>query len=262
MKVLVLGTGQMMEGILRGWMGIVDFKDWTLYSPSGVSSQRLASLIGAQWTDKPEDVKGVEWMILGCKPQQLSDVGSKFHKTFNQSTVLSLLAAVDEADQRRILGVERLVRVMPNLGVKFKKGISLISSSSAPSELPKIQELFAHLGLSLIVKETELEELTLLTGSGPAFFYELALNLSKSFTSLDEDSREKLAKAVLSGAGITADQDPRPLRELTSSVTSKGGVTIAVLEKWRESGLMKVVKDGIERGKARTFEIKDLLRKS
>ena len=262
MKVLVLGTGQMMEGILRGWVGIVDFKDWTLYSPGGVSSKKLAQALGAQWTETPENVDSPDWVFLGCKPQQLADVGRRFHTKFSASTVLSLLAAVDESDQRRILGVTQLVRIMPNLGVKFGKGVSLIASSSAPTKLPAIQKLFAHLGLSLVVDESELEELTLLTGSGPAFFYELALSLSKNFASLNQETREKLAKAVLAGAGITVEQDHRPLSELTDSVTSKGGVTIAVLESWRSAGFLNVLGAGIERGKARAREIKDLLRKS
>jgi pyrroline-5-carboxylate reductase len=171
-----------------------------------------------------------------------------------------MLAAVSESDQRKILGISKLIRIMPNLPVKYKKGITLISSDSAPSEMKQVKNLFSLVGLSQEVEECELEELTLLTGSGPALFYEFTRLLAASFTSLPLNERERLARMVLSGSGVSLESAPDELDQMIGQVTSKAGVTIAVLDEWRDLKLNKLILAGIAAGKKRSVQISQTLR--
>lgn len=255
MKVLVLGAGKMVEAILLGLKEEVSLKDWSIYSPSGASAKELASKVGAAHAQKLEGIDP-DWILIGCKPQQLVSLKSTLNGKYPNALYLSLLAAVDERKQREILGVERLIRAMPNLNVKFHEGITLISTSSAQNDLPLVQKLFSSLGEALVLEEKELEELTLLTGSGPALFYEFTKNLSDSFSSLDASMREKLARQLLQGVAESVKNEEKSLQSMIDAVTSKAGVTIAVLEKWREKNLRGVIKTGVERGLERTQEIK------
>lgn len=260
-KVLVLGAGKMVEAILLGLLHSRPLTDWAIYSPSGTSAEKLADLVGAQWVSDLDHVDP-EWVLVGCKPQQLKELKTTIGTRFDDRLFVSMLAAVTEEDQLQILNAKKLVRVMPNLNVKNRNGVSLLSSTSAPAELTTLTSLFSTLGMAKNMTEAELEELTLLTGSGPALFYEFTKSLADSFKSLSSVEREALARQVLLGAGATVSSDETPLAELINAVTSKGGVTIAVLEKWRELRLKSVLKSGIERGFERTEELKELLRRS
>lgn len=260
MRVLVLGAGKMTEAILKGFKKTENLSEWMIYSPSGISASKLAGKVGARAVTDLAQVKNVDWVLVGCKPQQLKELKETLKDRYNESLFVSILAAVSEEDQLKILGGKDLIRIMPNLPVEFNEGICLLSSDSAFGRLGSFQTLFSKLGTSRIVTEKELEELTLLTGSGPAFFYEFSRELAASFESLDAIEREKLVRQVFKGSAVSMLQSKETLTEMTDAVTSKAGVTIAVLAAWRESGLTQFIKKGIEKGRERTEEIKSLLR--
>lgn len=262
MKVLVLGAGKMTEAILFGLKDEADLSQYSIFSPSGKSAEELAKKVGARFVKSLDEVSNPDMVWVGCKPQQLKSLSESLGGRFAQATFVSMLAALPEKQQLDLLKASKLVRIMPNLSVRFKKGVTLLSSESAPNEMKIIKGLFSLLGLARSVTEDELEELTLLTGSGPALFYEFTKILAGSFTSLDPQERENLARMVLLGSGISAEKNPEGLNVMIDAVTSKGGVTIAVLEEWRKLGQDKLIASGIEAGKKRTAEIKELLLRS
>lgn len=243
-------VGAMIEGL---GPSIVP-SEWGIYSPSGVSAKQLAVKVGAKHVTDLDSISP-DWVIIGCKPQQLKELAVSIKGKFENALYISLLAAIPERDQLNTLGVRRLVRVMPNMSVRFNVGVTLLSSISAPDELGEVQKLFSRLGMARVMDEESLQELTLLTGSGPALFYEFTQDLSRCFSSLDGPSREALARQVLLGAGISASKENLPLGTMIDAVTSKGGVTIAVLESWRGRKFIEVLKVGITAGLKRTQEL-------
>jgi pyrroline-5-carboxylate reductase len=262
MKVLILGAGKMVEAILDGLKDETDLSRFYVYSPSGKSAEILAKKVGINFAATLDEVKDPAWVWLGCKPQQFKDLAHSIQGKYPNATYVSMLAALAEADQLKFLGASKLIRIMPNMPVKYKKGVTLLSSSSAPQELKLVKTLFSHIGLAKEVKESELEELTLLTGSGPAFFYEFTKILAGCFTSLTEKEREDLARMVLTGSGASIESSPEVLSTMINNVTSKAGVTIAVLENWRNSKLTALVQDGVLAGNARSVEIGESIRRS
>lgn len=262
MRVLVLGAGKMVEAILTGFKASEDLSNWMIFSPSGTSARNLAVKIGARVVTDFNNLETPDWVLVGCKPQQLPELKTLLGDKFKDSLFVSILAAVTEEDQRRVLNVKSLIRIMPNLPVEYREGVCLLSSTSAQARLGSFESLFTKLGTALVVSETELDELTLLTGSGPAFFYEFAKNLAHSFESMTEQDREKLVRQVLLGAAKSGKHTKKSLSEMTDAVTSKAGVTIAVLENWRSQNFFEFVKNGILAGKKRTEEIRALLRQS
>lgn len=253
-NILVLGAGKMVEGILRGLKQKVDLSRVTIFSPSGVSAEKLAAKLGAKATRELDSIRP-DLILIGCKPQQIKDLKLVIGDRFQDVPGISMLAALPEKLQRDILGLDKIIRVMPNLAVAFNEGVCLVSSSSAPESLPRVREIFELLGHVEIVTETELEELTLLTGSSPAFFYEFAKNLADSFSSLDPSKRELLIRKSLEGAAATLRSSDDELKVLIQNVTSKGGVTIAVLEELRKQNLAATVSSGIKSGHARARDL-------
>lgn len=260
MRVLVLGAGKMTEAILMGLKKTENLSEWMIYSPSGISAKNLAAKTGSQVASDITSVSQPDWILIGCKPQQLGDLKKIIGDRFKGSLIVSMLAALSEADQKEILEAGALIRIMPNLPVAFNDGVTLLSSESAKERLSSFQVFFSKLGQALVVKEEELEELTLLTGSGPALFYEFARSLTECFSSLDQEAREKLVRNVIKGVSKNLSSSADDLKTLTDAVTSKGGVTIAVLESWRKNNLHELLKTGINAGKSRGQEIKATLR--
>jgi pyrroline-5-carboxylate reductase len=259
MKVLVLGAGKMTEALLTGLRKTEDLSEWHIFTPSGQSAERLAAMLGAKHLKDLDSLPDPDWILVGCKPQQLEALKASIGERFSGHLFVSMLAALTESQQLQVLAAQRLIRIMPNLPVALNAGVTLLASSSAATELERFRTLFQNLGTSLAVSEAELEELTLLTGSGPAFFYEMALRLAEGFKSLTLEERQKLARQVLAGAGASCLAGEKPLIEMISAVTSKGGVTIAVLEEWRKGHFAQSLGAGISAGKQRTEELKALL---
>lgn len=262
MRVLVLGAGKMVEAILTGLQNETDMSGFHVFSPSGKSAEDLSKKIGINWARDLDSMPDPDWVWLGCKPQQLQTLAAQIKGKYPNAIMVSMLAAVDEADQRQILGVDKLIRIMPNLPVKYKKGVTLLASSSAKAELKIMKNLFSLIGLAQELSEKELEDLTLLTGSGPALFYEFTKNLAQNFSALSETERENLARQVLQGCALATAESSETLTEMINSVTSKAGVTIAVLEEWRKQKLADVLKTGVDAGLKRTEEIKTTLRRN
>jgi pyrroline-5-carboxylate reductase len=173
MKVLVMGAGKMVEAILVGFKNKIELGDFHIYSPSGKSAQILAQKVGAVFLESLDDMSYPDFIFIGCKPQQLNQLAPSIVGKFEDATIVSMLAALTEKTQLRVLKAKKLIRIMPNLPVRFNQGVTLISSDSAQEDLPKLNDLFSNLGLVQVLSENELEELTLLTGSGPASFMNL-----------------------------------------------------------------------------------------
>lgn len=255
MKVLVLGAGKMVSAIMAGLKLKNDLSEWLIYSPSGVSSKSLAEKAGAKFISNISEAELPDWILIGCKPQQLNDLKEVIGDRFKSCLFVSILAAVDEKTQMNALGIQKLIRVMPNLPVEYGHGICLLSSNSSSEKLSHFQTVFSDLGSSYVVNEDELDELTLLTGSGPALFYEFAKYLSNSFNSLSDHNRVNLVRQTMIGAAVTLQENQKKLDDLINDVTSKKGVTIAVLDKWRELNIQEFVKNGVDAGRKRSTEI-------
>jgi pyrroline-5-carboxylate reductase len=260
MKVLVLGAGKMVEAFLLGMKKTENLSEWFIYSPSGVSAKRVAQKVGAKSISDLSEMKNLDWILLGCKPQHLHELKEILGDRFTHSLYISLLAAISEEQQLEILQATQLIRAMPNLAVESHEGVVFLSSQSSFEKLSIFQHHFSQLGMALIVKEEELDELTLLTGSGPGLFYTFANELAASFVSLDGPRRELLVKQVIKGCASSFDSN-QSLSQMTDAVTSKAGVTIAVINEWKKNHLWLLMKEGLLAGQKRMIEIRDQLRK-
>jgi pyrroline-5-carboxylate reductase len=255
MRVLIIGAGKMIDALLTGLRP--DEHDYFIFSPSGTSARALAkkhsiNYISAPFIDSPDLV------LLGHKPQQLKDVAELLRGKFPQSIVASLLAAVDEKNQLEILGVKKLVRIMANLSVGVKQGVTLLSSLSIDSdEMQNLKKWLSPTGLCVEVTENQLDELTLLTGCGPALFYQFALSLSKCFESLPLDETLKLTAQVFIGSSDLIKNYDSKFSKAIQDVCSKGGVTEAIINSWDKGRFFDEIKDGIDAGKIKTQIIKD-----
>lgn len=264
MKAVVLGCGNMSRAIIEGMSGAVDFSETYFYTPSQSKAKSLAAQVkgrfAAELTDLPTDPDVV---ILGCKPQQFAELSKLIKGKFHSDPLyLSILAATPLSLHESLLGSKKILRVMPNMSVRFKKGISILLDSDIP-EVLKIEweKNFALIGKVKRVKtEEQFNHLMLLCGSGPAFMYQWLKWLSVMSEDLTMNEREELAIAVMEGALETMRNDSsKSLETLISEVTSKGGVTAAVLSGWSDESIQGKLQAGWDKGIKRTEEIEKII---
>lgn len=265
MKGIVLGCGNMSSAIILGLNGLVDFKDTYFYTPSKTRAEKLAASVSGKFSEALDDLPtDPDFVMLACKPQQFAELALKLKGRFTTDPLfISILAATPRSLHEKLLGSKRILRVMPNMSVRFKKGVSLLLATNEVSKAEKSQweKSFAHLGLVKWTKDDEeFNHLMLLCGSGPAFMYQWLQWMSEMTKSLPQEEGAALATAVMNGALASIQHSAdKTLLELISEVTSKAGVTAAVLEGWKQENIQEKLQAGWQAGIKRTEEIENLI---
>jgi len=257
-----LGAGKMATALAKGFLhaGLVTPKQLIASDVIEAAGSSFAKETGAKTTNSNADVaKFAEVLILAVKPDQvpgaLADI--RDHIT-ERHLLISIAAGVTLARLEAGLGTDaRLIRVMPNtpaLVGASATGFALGKSATlADAELAK--KLFSAVGVAFQVKESLLDAVTGLSGSGPAYVYLFIESLSDGGVAagLPRDIATKLAAQTVLGAArmvLETGQHPGALKDM---VTSPGGTTIEglhELEKGKLRGtVMSAVRAATEKSK-------------
>jgi pyrroline-5-carboxylate reductase len=174
-------------------------------------------------------------ILLGIKPQMLGKVAPDIAPLAGVDTILlSILAGVELASLAgRFPGAKGLVRIMPNLAAAIGKSpIALAERGLGEAERAQITALMAPLGTPEWFDESLFDAVTALAGSGPAFVYRFidALAAGAAALGLPADQAQRLALAMVEGAGALASASPYAPGELARRVASPGGTTEAGLQ--------------------------------
>lgn len=254
MKIGFIGGGVMAEAIMKGILDVSLVKPENLFV-SDLDSQRL------EYLNKTLNVFGVESnievvnksdiVILAIKPQNIKEVMIELKgNSILDKTFLSIVAGVKTEILQEGLGVDSIIRVMPNTPAQIKKGMTVwTSSKSVPSvTLSFSKKILGVLGEELYVEDEDLIDMsTALSGSGPAYmflFMDALINAGINIGMSNEMS-VKLVRQTLLGSielAIGSEFEPTKLKEM---VTSPGGTTEAALAKLEEGGFSDLVSEAV-----------------
>jgi pyrroline-5-carboxylate reductase len=257
-----LGAGRMGTALARGFIqaGLVTADDILASDPAAVACAEFERLLGAKTTaSNLEVVKSSRVLLLAVKPDQAAGVLAEIRPKFTaQHLLISIAAGVPIARLEGALGPDaRVIRVMPNTP-------ALVGASATAYALGKFaraedghlaQKLFSAVGLAFPVKESLLDAVTGLSGSGPAYVYLIIEGLSDGGVAagLPRDIATRLAAQTVLGAArmvLETGEHPGALKDM---VTSPGGTTIEglhELEKGKVRGaLMNAVRAATEKSR-------------
>jgi pyrroline-5-carboxylate reductase len=148
---------------------------------------------------------------------------------------------------------------MPNLPAVVGAGASAVAYSDACSDADRalVRTVFEAVGVVEEVDESQLDAVTAVSGSGPAYFFYLVecMAAAGEAQGLDRDQAERLAAQTAYGAGVLMHQSPESPGTLRERVTSKGGTTFAALEAFRANEFEAVVTAGVSAAAARSKEL-------
>ena len=229
-KILLIGCGNMGGAMLAGWLaGGLDPARFTVVDPVLAEAPAGVSLL-REFPDRPFDA-----ILLGVKPQLLGEVAPAAAKLAGPGTlVLSILAGVELASlAARFPQAAGHVRIMPNLAAAIGKSpVALASVGLDEQAKTRVTALMRPLGTPEWLDEALFDAVTALAGSGPAFVYRYIDALAAGATALGmaPDQAERLALAMVEGAGALASASPHGPGELARRVASPGGTTEAGLK--------------------------------
>jgi len=226
-SVLQFGCGNMGGAMLSGWLaGGFAPEAFTVVDPFLASAPPGVRLL----REGPAGEAPARVVVLGFKPQQLADAAAVIRRHVGRETLLlSILAGADLGTLRSYFSeAEAIVRVMPNLSVALGKSpIALFGDAAGQARL-LTEQLMAPLGVAeWLADEADMDLVTALAGSGPAFVYRFidALAEAAAGLGLPRAQADRLALSMVEGAAALAAASAHAPGELARRVASPGGVT-------------------------------------
>ena len=231
--LVLLGCGKMGSAMLAGWLsdGLPPACVWVL---DPFPSDWLRGT-GVHINEGLPDTPAVA--LIAVKPQMMGDALPSMAALGNGSTVfLSVAAGTPIAAFESALGTASpIIRAMPNTPASIGRGITAIvgNTNATPEQMDMADALLSAVGQVVRLEdEGQMDAVTAVSGSGPAYVFHLVETLAAAGLAegLPADLAMKLAKATVGGAGQLAqdaDEDPDQLRV---NVTSPNGTTQAALE--------------------------------
>lgn len=200
-------------------------------------------------------------VLLAVKPQDFTVVGQALKGRIKpDSLVISIMAGINISTIQNSLSHQWIIRAMPNAPALYGKGITVFCNSIDLS-LENIKLATQFLGLTgktiKTTKEELLDSVTAISGSGPAYFFYLTLQMKNAAINLgmDEDMAEILVRETLIGSAEMAANNQIMMSELINTIASKGGTTEAALSYFNLAEFDKIILNGLEKATLRSKEL-------
>ena len=258
-----IGAGQMATALAKGLLdsGFISPGQMIAAEPFESTRQRFAELTNAKVTSRNQDVAdSADVIILAVKPQQVPEVLQELAGRLSGKHLVISVAAGVSLDLLQRLGPDvRIVRVMPNTPCLMGVGASAYACSATATEADAslVDKMLSTVGLAIRVPERQLDAVTGLSGSGPAYVYLMIEALSDGGVrmGLPRETATKLAaQTVLGAAKMVLDSGKHP-GALKDAVASPGGTTIAGLHALEIGGVRGSLMNAVQAATVRSMEL-------
>lgn len=269
-RIAFLGCGSMNEAILAGLLGAgTDPADVVATVRRAERAAELAerhhgitAIAGEEEPDNNKQAaKGSGVVILGVKPVGIADLAHEISGSLSPKTlVISVAAAVSLAQLEAALPPgQPVIRTMPNTPAKLGRGVVSVSPGThcSPEQLQQAKDIFRAAGTVVEVPEEQVDAISAISGSGPAYAFYLAEAMAAAGVELglDHDLAMLLARETVAGAGFMLAEPGADPSALRISVTSPNGTTERAIATFNERGLPAIIAAGARAAAERAAEI-------
>lgn len=254
MRVLIIGFGNMGQTYASSFTssGFVIPSDILVLNRSEVEKKKRFSVEKENFYTKPSiSIFDVDIIILAVKPQDFSALASTI-KSFvtKEHIVLSVMAGISLQTIQDSLGVNKVVRSMPNIPTQIGQGMTVFCASSNidRKDLFIVQNLINTTGKSIYVdREEMINAATAVSGSGPAYVYYFMNAMVESAIQLGFSTSEAefLVSQTFSGAVQLQNRSKESHQQWIDKVSSKGGTTEAAIEIFNKFSLKNKINDAM-----------------
>lgn len=264
-KTIVFGLGAMGGALVKGWISsrMIPSSLITAVDVDAAKLKQTASKLKIKASLKPEEsLKKAGLIILAVKPQQmkglLSTLGPKFPA---KALVVSIAAGISTSQiEKGLPQGNPVVRVMPNTPALLGVGMAAVAAGSRAKK-PHVKtalELFSAVGRSIEVTEDQMDYVTAVSGSGPAYIFHMIEAMTEASVKggLKPEVALELVKQTVLGAARMAIETGKSPEELRIQVTSPGGTTQAALTTLEQKGFKETINAAIESAAKRSAELR------
>ena len=264
-RLFFFGAGSMTEALLKGILtaGILPASQITVSNRQNTDRlDELALRYGVQISQNKEaDLANADIVLLAAKPSDLL-AGLQIVRTSitERHLLISVAAGITtEAIEAQFLAPIPLIRSMPNTSSAVQASATAISSGrwATAEHVEMARQIFAAIGTVVVVPERELDAVTAIAGSGPAYFYYMVEHLIASGKKLglaEEMSRDLVLQTIY-GAAHMLKETGKDAQTLRHEVTSPNGITMAAIAVLEKAGLPALLQATTERAVERSKEI-------
>jgi pyrroline-5-carboxylate reductase len=245
----------LLAGLLRSsWCAVAD-----LVVVERIADRRdelIAAFDGLTVVDAPVSSQGA---IVAVKPSDVDDVCKELALS-GVERVLSIAAGVStESLEAALGGGIPVVRAMPNTPAVVGAGASAIApgASAGDDDLAWASSILEAVGVVVRVKESQLDAVTGLSGSGPAYVFLVAETLIEAgvLMGLTREVAEVLAVQTIVGSGLLLRDSDDHAAALRAAVTSPGGTTAAGLHQLELGGVRAALLSAVQAATERSREL-------
>ena len=263
MKIAFIGGGNMASAIIAGLCKQGSrAADIVVLEPYAPQREKLArDFVGLQLLEQAgAALSAADLVVWAIKPQIFKEVAQGVQAHTTQALHLSVAAGIHSDSIASWLGCERIVRAMPNTPALVGQGISGLFARAQVTEFERqlVEQTLQATGQFLwVAQEADLDAVTALSGSGPAYVFYFMEHMMAAGVAmgLSAEQAEKLTLATFSGAAHLAASSTEPPAVLRDRVTSKGGTTYAALSAMQASQVGEHIEAALHKAQVRAQEL-------
>lgn len=243
-RIAIIGAGNMGSAIAKR----IEKKYRIIVSDIDPNKLRKLNI-----RDNVKAVRGADIIILAVKPQNMDAVLDEI-KGVNK-LVISIAAGIKTRKIEEKLGRVPVIRVMPNTPLLAGMGMSALCRGryAGLRHIRIADRIFSSMGKVILVKEKQMDAVTAISGSGPAYVYLFIESLIKSAIGLGL-SKDMVIQTLKGALGLLEKTGKSP-EELRKQVTSPGGTTEAALKVFQREGFTRIIDKAIRAACKRSREL-------
>jgi pyrroline-5-carboxylate reductase len=260
--ISVIGAGKMGEALISGLLkGGTSPDDVLITERYEARARELTERYGVRAVSNAEAAKTADTLVLAVKPQDMEALLAELSAFVMPDRLIVTIAAgiPTSAIEKRLVEGVPVVRVMPNTPALVGEAMSVIAAGSHAESrhLERAEELFCHVGKVIRLPEAQLDAVTALSGSGPAYIFYLVEAMTDAGILLGlprSIAHELIVQTVVGSAVMLRDSGEHPVT-LREAVTSPAGTTISAIRELENHGVRAALLAALEAARDRSREL-------
>jgi pyrroline-5-carboxylate reductase len=260
--VAVLGAGRMGEALLSGMLRAGRPASNVFFTERHEDRvKELSEKFGVESLSAADAARRADTLLVAVKPQEIGSLLDDLEGAVSPDTlVISIVAGIPTTSfEKRLADGTPVVRVMSNTPVFVDEAMSAISAGAHADEshLARTEDLLKPVGKVIRVPESQLDAVTALSGSGPAYFFFLVEAMIDAGILLGlprQVAAELIVQTAIGSAIMLRDSGQHPV-QLREAVTSPGGTTIAAIRELENHGVRAAFLSALEAARDRSREL-------
>lgn len=262
---VVIGFGAMGSALVKGWINnrLVPAAQITAVDIDAAKLKKSATALKIKTqVNTDQALRKASLVLLAVKPQQMKQLLAEFGPSISPKTlVVSIAAGISTAQIEKSLPQGcPVVRVMPNTPALLGAGMAAVAGGqrAKKNDIQRVLQLFSAVGKAVEVPEEQMDLVTALSGSGPAYFFLMVEFMTEAGIKggLDPEVARLLVSQTALGAARMILETGKTPSELRIQVTSPGGTTQAALETMAQRGFKETVEEAIQSAAHRGAELR------